>query len=77
MVRKRGFYMSERKKYDPGLVKVGELLKEKEKLWALNIKHENTLLNLEAPNYSITATGYHRVIWQILNLAKTGSALKN
>lgn len=69
--------MSERKKYDPGLVKVGEMLKEKRKHWALNIKHENILLNSEILNYLITATGFLHVIWQILNLGKTGSVLKN
>ena len=69
--------MSERKKYDPGLVRVGEMLKEKRKALGAEYKTSEHFMNSEILNYLITATGFLHVIWQILNLGKTGSVLKN
>ena len=69
--------MSERKKYDPGLVRVGEMLKEKRKALGAEYKTSEHLLNSEILNYLITATGFLHVIWQILNLGKIWISIEN
>lgn len=69
--------MSERKKYDTGSVKVEKMLKEKRRGLGNKYKTREKLLNLEVLNCSITTIGSLHVIWQILDLEKAGSVLKD
>lgn len=64
--------MAERKKFDKGLINVGDLITKKRKLWVLVTVHVRTLSRLEAKSYFPQKTGYLYDIWQILKQEKIG-----
>jgi len=53
--------MAERKNFDAGLVRIGNLLTAKRKALGPLYKTRENLLNSEALNFSVVETGYHLV----------------